>query len=406
MEKYSKHRLENGLQIVHLPQKSSISYCGVAVNVGSRDEKENEQGMSHLIEHMLFKGTKKRTSNQIINRLETVGGELNAYTTKEETVIYAGFLKEYTKRAIELIADIVQNSIFPEKELKKEVIIVMDEIQSYNDSPSELIFDDFEELIFDKSQMAHNILGTKKHLKTYKQQDLLTFYQKHYTPDEMVFFSTGETDFKKIVNWCEQSFIAEKKDVSFKRTLPQAQISNHKSVKKKTNQVHCMIGAGAYNYGHKDRLALYLLNNILGGPGLNSLLNLSLREKHGLVYSVESVYQPFTDSGWWAVYYGADPENAEKCDKLIRKELKNLRENKISDKKLGQYKVQLMGQMAISFENKEHTALSLGKSILRSGNFNSLEEIQEKISKITSEQILKVANEIFDEKKLNVLKYV
>lgn len=407
LKTYKTHTLANGLRIVHLPQKSAVSYCGIIVNVGSRDENEQEHGMAHLIEHMLFKGTEKRKSAQIIERLESVGGEMNAYTSKEETVVYAAFLKKYTERAVELISDVIFHSKFPKEELKKEIVIVQDEIQSYNDSPSELIFDDFEELLFDNNSMAHNILGTKKHLKEFSSEKLNSFFKTHYVPNEMVFFSVGNIKFDKLIDLCKTYFSISDSQINVsKRITPIIQPLPYKTIKRKTNQVHCLIGNEAYSFHHQDRIALYLLNNILGGPGMSSLLNLSLREKHGLVYTVESNYQPFTDTGWWSVYFGTDAENAEKCENLVKTELKKLCENKLSDKKLKQYKVQLMGQMAISSENKENMALSLGKSILRYGRFDSLEEIKEKINKITAEQLHRVANEIFDVEKLHILKYI
>ena len=407
MNTYKLHTLSNGLRIVHLPQNSTVSYCGIIVNVGSRDEDENEHGMAHLIEHMLFKGTEKRKSSQIIERLENVGGEMNAYTTKEETVVYAAFLKKYTERAVELISDVILHSKFPNAELKKEVVIVMDEIQSYNDSPSELIFDDFEEMLFENNPMAHNILGTKKQLKSFSSDKLNSFFNSHYRTDEMVFFSIGNTKFEKLVALCEKYFVMSKATPLTKtRITPRIQPSLYKNIKRKTNQVHCLMGGEAYNFHHQDRLALYFLNNILGGPGMSSLLNLSVREKHGLAYTVESNYQAFTDTGWWAVYFGTDPENAEKCENLIKIELKKLCENKLSENKLKQYKAQLMGQMAISSENRENMVLSLGKSILRYGKFDSLEEINEKINKITAEQLQRVAIEVFDVEKLHTLKYI
>lgn len=407
MHTYFTHTLSNGLKVVHLPQTSHVSYCGVIVNVGSRDEISGEHGMAHLIEHMLFKGTPKRKSRQIIDRLENIGGELNAYTSKEETVVYAGVLTPYTERAIELIADVVLHSTFPKAELEKEIVIVQDEIESYNDSPSELIFDDFEELMFDHNPMAHNILGTKKHLKSFSSDKLQSFFKKHYTTDEMVFFSVGNSDFSKIIRWCEKHFSESvhtfTRDV---RITPEISDAEVKTIKRKTNQVHCLMGGRAYDFHHKDRLALYVLNNILGGPGMSSLLNLSLRERNGLVYTVESNYQPFTDCGWWAVYFGTDAAHADRCETLVRKELVKLRDERLSAQKLNRYKLQLTGQMAIASENKENVALSLGKSIMRYGHFDTLEEVKEKVYAITSEQLQRVANEVFNVDNLTVLKYV
>ena len=406
MNSYKTHTLSNGLRLVHLPGNSLVSYCGVIINAGSREEKKGEYGMAHFIEHMLFKGTAKRTSRQIINRLEDVGGELNAYTSKEETVVYAGFLNEYTERSIELIADIVQNSVFPQNEIDKEIEIIQDEIQSYNDSPSELIFDDFEELLFKPNPMAHNVLGNKKNIEHFDTARALEFYHSHYLPTEMVFFSLGAVDFDKIVRWCQKYFIESERNRKVNtRIAPPVQPAEQKVVKRNTHQIHCMIGTRAYDINHPDRMILYLLNNILGGPGMNSLLNLSLREKHGLVYNVEAEYQAFTDCGWWAVYYGCDPENADKCENLVRQELASLCLNPIKEHKLNKYKLQLMGQIAISSENKENLALSLGKSYLRFGKFDGMDEVRKKINTITSEELQRVAIEIFNPQNLTLLKY-
>lgn len=390
-----------------MPQNSPVSYCGVIVNVGSRDEHEDEQGMAHFIEHMLFKGTNKRRSSQIINRLEDVGGELNAYTSKEETVIYAGFLSEYTERSIELIADLVQNSTFPQSELEKEVLVIQDEIQSYNDSPSELIYDDFEEMLFDSNPMAHNVLGKNENLNSFTSKKALTFYHTFYQPENMVFFSSGSTNLKKIIKWVEKYFNFQQiSNGNHARIAPAVAEKEQKTVTRDTHQMHCLMGGRAYDINHPERMTLYLLNNILGGPGMNSLLNLSLRERNGLVYNVESSVQTFTDCGWWGVYFGTDPENAEKCERLVRKELTKLCEIKIPDHKLKKYKLQLMGQLAIAAENKESLALSLGKSYLRFGKFDSNEKVRQEIEGITSDRLLQVARDIFEPIKLTVLKYV
>ncbi|MHB9055357.1 MAG: M16 family metallopeptidase [Paludibacteraceae bacterium] len=389
-----------------MPHISPVSYCGVIVNVGSRDEKEERQGMAHFIEHMLFKGTRKRSSAQIINRLEDVGGELNAYTSKEETVIYAGFLNEYMERTIELIADLVQHSTFQQSEMNKEILVIKDEIESYNDSPSELIYDDFEEMLFDSNPMAHNVLGRSENLDSFSSKKILDFYHEHYQPENMVFFSLGNIDFKKTVRWVEKYFdFQQNTRINIERIVPEVVNHERKTVNRDTHQVHCLMGARSYDINHSERLTLYLLNNILGGPGMNSLLNLSLRERKGLVYTVESSVQTFTDCGWWGVYFGTDPENADKCERLVKKELMKLCDNKISDPKLKKYKLQLMGQLAIAAENKESLALSLGKSFLRWGKYDTNEQVRKEIELITSERLQSVAREIFDVNKLTVLQY-
>jgi len=404
---YQTYTLPNGLRIIHKPDESAVTYCGIVINTGSRDETETEQGMAHFIEHMLFKGTDKRRSGHIINRLENVGGELNAYTSKEETVVYAIVLKEYFERAIELVSDIVLHSTFPQKEIDKEVVIIVDEIQSYNDSPSELIFDDFEELLFANHPIGHNILGKSELLEKYCTVDAVRFVQKHYRPEEMVFFVLGDLDFNQVVRWAEKYLKTESSDVrNSERNSPTSYQPAKKEIIKNTHQVHFMLGTRAYDLYHPNRMGMYLLNNILGGPGMNSLLNLSLREKHGLVYNVESNYQPFSDTGMWSVYFGCDSENAARCEQLVYAELQKLREQPLSENALKKYKLQLMGQMAISSENKENLSMSLGKSFLRYGKIDDLEVVKQRIEEITAEKLQEIANEIFNPEQLSVLKYL
>lgn len=404
---YQTYTLSNGLRIIHKPDESAVTYCGMVINTGSRDEIETEQGMAHFIEHMLFKGTEKRRSGHIINRLENVGGELNAYTSKEETVVYAIVLKEYFERAIELVSDIVLHSTFPQKEIDKEVVIIVDEIQSYNDSPSELIYDDFEELLFANHPIGHNILGKSELLEKYTTEDATRFVQKHYRPEEMVFFVLGDLDFNQIVRWAQKYLKTDGQEQRCnERKSPTSYRPVKKEIVKNTHQVHFMLGNRAYDLHHPNRMGMYLLNNILGGPGMNSLLNLSLREKHGLVYNVESSYQPFTDTGMWSVYFGCDTENAARCEQLVYSELQKLREQPLTENALKKYKLQLMGQMAISAEQKENLALSLGKSFLRYGKIDNLEIVKQKIEEITVDKLQEIANEIFNPDRLSVMKYV
>lgn len=401
---YQSHTLSNGIRLVHKPDDSTVAYCGMAINTGTRDEAEHEQGMAHYIEHMLFKGTKKRRASHIINRLEDVGGELNAYTNKEETFVYSIILKEDFERAMELTADIVFNSIFPEQELKKEVDVILDEIQSYNDSPSDLIFDDFEDLVFANSSLGRNILGKAEMLKDYTREDVLRFIANNYHTDEMVFFSLGSIDFKKLVRWAEKYFGSYPANLrGYQRQAPGAYLPQQIATHKETNQLHLMMGNRAYSLEHPDRLGLYLLNNILGGPGMNSLLNLALREKHGLAYNVESSCTAYTDTGIFSIYLGCDPKNKEKSIKLINLELKQLREQKMADARLEKYKKQLMGQLAISSQNKESLAMSIGKSFLRYNKIETTEEIRARLEAINSEKIQAIANEVFEEKMMTSL---
>lgn len=403
---YQLHTLSNGIRLIHKHDTMAVSYCGMVINTGSRDESETEQGLAHFVEHMLFKGTKNRRSGHIINRLEHVGGELNAFTSKEETVVYAGIMNEHLEKAVDLIGDIVFQSIFPAKEFEKERVIILDEIQSYNDSPSELIYDDFEEILFQHHPIGHNILGTPELLNQYTPEDAHHFVQKNYQPDEMVFFVLGNVDFKKLIRWCEKYFIPVQNNLLRQpRLTPQVGTSGRNQIERNTHQVHFMLGNRAYDQHHDDRMALYLLNNILGGPGMNSLLNLSLREKHGLVYNVESVYQPLSDTGMWTVYFGSDPENLAKCERLIMSELKKIREQEIPASALKKYKMQLMGQMALASEQKENLAISLGKSLMRYGKVDDVSVVKKHIEMVSAEQINRIANDIFDESKLTVLIY-
>jgi len=403
---YQTYTLSNGLRIIHKPDTTAVTYCGLVVNTGSRDETDQEQGMAHFIEHMLFKGTEKRRSGHIINRLENVGGELNAYTSKEETVVYAIVLNEYFERAMELVFDIAFHSTFPQKEIEKEVVIIVDEIQSYNDSPSELIFDDFEEMIFANHPIGHNILGRPELLEQYTTGDAVRFVRKHYKPEEMVFFVLGDFNFEQLIRLGEKYLKQETKNTeSVVRTSPTTYTPVRKEIDKNTHQVHFMMGNRSYDLYHPNRLGMYLLTNILGGPGMNSLLNLSIREKHGLVYNVESNYQPFTDTGMWSVYFGCDTENAARCEQLVLAELQKLREQPLSENALKKYKLQLVGQIAISSEQKENFALSLGKSYLRYGKIEDLEIVKQRIEALTAEKLQEIAIEMYNPDELSVLIY-
>jgi predicted Zn-dependent peptidase len=404
--KYFTHILSNGLLMVHLPDNSSVSYCGFAVNVGTRDELPSQHGMAHFVEHLLFKGTHHRKAWHILNSMETVGGELNAFTTKEETFIYAVFLETAIEKAIDLLADMVSNSIFPTKEIVKEADIILDEIESYNDSPSELIFDDVEQLLFDDYSIGRNILGTPESIAGFTQPDLIKFHAEHYSRDRMVFFSLGKTDFQKLVRLGEKyltSMPASSK--LYQRAVPQIYLPKQKVVHKDTHQVHFILGNRAYSLLHPNRFPFYLLNNILGGPGMNSLLNLSLRERSGLVYNVESNYTPYTDTGTFTIYYGTDPKNHERCRGLVLKELDKLKSKQLSDRQLTKYKHQLLGQLAIAAENKENIALSFGRSILQMGAFDDIADIMASLHQITPGGLQAIAQEIFNDNYLSSLLY-
>lgn len=406
MINYHFHTLSNGLRIVHKPVDSNVSYCGFIVNAGTRDEHADEFGMAHFIEHMLFKGTEKRRSYHINNRMENVGGELNAYTNKEETVIYSIFLEEHFHRAFELLSDLTFHSQFPQHEIEKEVEVIIDEIHSYEDNPSELIYDEFENLVFADSQIGHNILGEPDLLETFDTSKSKAFFLRNYIPQNMVFFSVGKTDFKKVVRYAEK-YLSDINQtmVTDKRINPPIIATQKQIIDKDTSQTHALIGSRTYSFHDPKRKVLTLLNNILGGPGMNSRLNMQLREKYGYVYNVESTVTSYSDTGLFSIYFGSDKRNSDKCVNLIFKELKRMRENKLSGLQLAAAKKQLIGQIGVSSDNRENVFLSLGKSFMRYNHFNTLAETYEKIELITAEQLLEVANEVFDESRLFSLIY-
>lgn len=404
---YQSCTLSNGLKIVHKYITGNVSYSGFFVNVGTRDENSDEFGMAHFIEHMLFKGTKKRRSHHIINRMEAVGGELNAYTNKEETVIYSIFLEPHFERAFDLLTDLVFNSEFPQYEIDKEVDVIIDEINSYEDSPSELIFDEFENLVFNDSQLGHNILGDVRSLESFTTQKAKDFINKHYSLDNMVFFSLGSTSFKKVVRIAEKYAAGIQSEVSLKnRILPDLVAPTKLIENKDTTQAHVLLGNRAYSMSDDRRRGLFLLNNILGGPGMNSRLNISLREKRGYVYNVESSFTPYTDVGIFSIYFGTDKENAEKCMKLVDIELQKLRNVRLSETKLAAAKKQLIGQICVSTDNHENMALSLGKNYFHHGHCDSVDEFIVKINGITSDELLEISNEILDMRNMFKLVYV
>lgn len=376
------------------------------INAGTRDELESEHGIAHFIEHVIFKGTKRRKAYHIMSRLEDVGGELNAYTSKEETVVHATFLKEDFHRAVELLFDIMFHSSFPEKELKKEKEVILDEINSYKDSPSELIFDDFEELVYPNHPFGRNILGTKKHLKKFSKTDIVNFIDRNYNTDQMIFCSIGNVPFNRVVRMAERYFGSLSSNLrNFNRTPIIDSPPAYKEVRKNTYQRHCIVGCRAYDLNHPNRIGLYLLSNILGGPGQNSRLNLALRERSGYAYNVESSYTPFSDTGLFSIYFGTDKTNFNKSLELIHYELDKIRNVRLGVQQLAKAKRQLMGQLAIAAENSEALMLNVARSFLFFDNFDSIEEVYSKIEGITALELLEIANDILIPDKLSTLIY-
>lgn len=406
MMDYLLHTLGNGIRLAHYRIPGMVAHCGVVINAGSRNETENEHGVAHFIEHMVFKGTKKRRAYHILSRLEDVGGELNAYTTKEETAIHASFLKDDYERAIELISDITFNSVFPEKEMDKEKDVVIEEINSYLDSPSELIFDDFEELIFADQPIGRNILGSPESVKEITPRLIKQFIAGNYDTSEMVFCSVGNISDKKILKLFTRYFSPIPFNKKENRKDPSFSYKPLSLTKKKdTYQNHCIIGNIAYDIKDDRRMGMILLNNILGGMGLNSRLNLSLREKNGLAYNVESNYNPYFDTGVFCIYFGTDARYLDRSISITMAELKKLRTARLGAIQLSKAKNQIKGYLARSYENHESLMLSLGKSIITFNRIDSIEEICRKIDDITDSGLLEIANEIFEPSELSTLIY-
>ena len=464
--KYNTYTLDNGLRIIHLPSDSQVVYCGYQINAGTRNEEPGEEGLAHFCEHVTFKGTERRKAWHILNCLESVGGDLNAYTNKEGTVYYSAILKEHIARAVDLLSDIVFHSVYPQAEIDKEVEVICDEIESYNDSPAELIYDEFENILFKGSPLGHNILGTAEQVRAFKTEDALRFTQKLYRPDNAIFFAYGDIDFKKLVKLIQKALgecpkgreLACSTDCKSAETPTEERIAeetptderiaeetptkeritegtptgetpteemeagdaNHKVqsskfnvqskvagqtivMQKNTHQAHVMIGTRAYDVNDDRRMPLYLLNNMLGGPGMNAKLNLALREHNGLVYSVESTMVAYGDTGTWSIYFGCDEHDVKRCLRLVRKELDKFMQKPLSDAQLKAAKKQIKGQIGVACDNRENFALDFGKSFLHYGWEKNVDRLYEQVDEITATQIQAVAQELFDKDRLTTL---
>ena len=409
--KYNTYTLDNGLRIIHLPSDSKVVYCGYQINAGTRNEEPGEEGLAHFCEHVTFKGTERRKAWHILNCLESVGGDLNAYTNKEGTVYYSAILKEHIARAVDLLSDIVFHSVYPQAEIDKEVEVICDEIESYNDSPAELIYDEFENILFKGSPLGHNILGTAEQVRAFKTEDALRFTQKLYRPDNAIFFAYGDIDFKKLVRLLQRALADDESVVNLaEEKLPK----NYPSVgdgiagqtivmQKNTHQAHVMIGTRAYDVNDDRRMPLYLLNNMLGGPGMNAKLNLALREHNGLVYTVESTMVSYGDTGTWSIYFGCDEHDVKRCLRLVRKELDKFMQKPLSEAQLKAAKKQIKGQVGVACDNRENFALDFGKSFLHYGWEKNVDRLYEQVDEITAAQIQAVAQELFDKDRLTTL---
>jgi predicted Zn-dependent peptidase len=398
--------LPNGIRLVHYPTSSEVAHCGIIINTGSRDERADEHGMAHFIEHMLFKGTAHRKAYHILSRLEDVGGELNAYTTKEETAIHASFLKEYYPRAVELIADLLFSSTFPPAEIEKEKEVVMEEINSYLDNPAEYIFDEFEELVFPDQPIGRNILGKPETVRSITGESIRRFISHNYSTGQMVFCSVGSVNPRNIIYLFENYFGHVETGIGASRVRVDYRYTPVITERKmETYQNHCIIGNIAYDLHHDKRMGLFILNNILGGEGMNSRLNLSLREKRGYAYNVESVYNPYTDTGLITIYFGTDKRNLEKSIQVTYNELEKLKRQPLGILQLSKAKNQIRGYIARAYENHESLMLSLGKSLLIFDRIDPMDEVFRKIDEVTTSELTDIACNVFDKASLSTLIY-
>ena len=401
---YQVHQLQNGIRILHKPSPSNISHACIIINAGSRDEGQAKDGLAHFIEHLLFKQTEKRNTNQILNRLELVGADLNAYTTKEYTCVHASFLKPHLERSLDLFEDILFHSVFPEEEMNKEKEVILDEISSYQDQPDEAINDDFEDLLFEGHPLGRNILGTPESVKSFNKKDIQLFMKSNYRTDEIIIGIFGDYDFKTVIRISEKLYGKIPANLPARVRKKVGPYTPKKNIfSKPINQAHCVIGNQSYSFHHKHRTAFLLLNNLLGGTGMSSRLNLEIREKYGIAYTIESNYTPMSDSGIFSIYFGTDSEKTEKAIKLLEKELKKLRDQKLGPIQLQQAKHKFIGQIALGEENRMGLIISMSKSLLDFNRVDSLEEVFAKINTVTAPQLLEIANEMFDPKQLSSL---
>lgn len=410
-EEARTYTFENGLRLIQIPSPTNVAYCGISIDAGTRDEEVGEEGMAHFCEHMMFKGTQQRKAWHIINRMEAVGGDLNAYTNKEETVVYAAFMKEHFERAAELIFDIVFHSTFPQHEIDKECEVIVDEIESYNDTPADLIFDRFEDIIYNGHDLGHDILGTAENVRRFQTADALRFVKRLYRPEKMVFFIMGDVDFGRAKRVVEKGMKTINSTGSISSTssirplCPISSVNDHSPIieERGTHQAHVMIGRAAYGSQDDKRIALYFLNNILGGPGMNSRLNIALREHKGLVYTVESTLTNYTDTSTWTIYFGCDVKDVEKCLKIVRQELDKLMNKPLSERQFRAALKQIKGQIGVACDNFENYTLDMAKAYLHYHKFEGMKDTIEHLERTTPQLLQEVAKEMFDEQGLTTL---
>lgn len=407
---YNTSQLDNGMRVIHLPSESNVIYCGIAVKAGTKDEQPGEEGLAHFCEHMSFKGTERRSAMQIINAIEGVGGELNAFTNKEDTVFYCAIQSKHFLKAIDVLTDIVFHSTYPQHEVEKEREVVCDEIESYEDSPAELIYDEIENILFDGHPLGHNILGTSKQVREYNREDVCRFTRRHYRPGNCVFFVSGNINFKTLVthlvNLSPSEYTTWSDTHIADNTFEYAASESREIIRHRgTHQAHVIMGSRSYTADDPRRWALYLLNNIIGGPGLNSRLNLALRERNGLVYSVESSMVCYGDTGSWCIYFGCDQSDIKHCLRIVRHELDRLIRTPLSSQQMKKAKQQIQGQLAIACDNREQFALDFAKNYLHSGKLRDLNDIMSHIEGLTSSTLQETAMQLFDSNHITTLIY-
>lgn len=407
---HETHTLPCGLRIVCAPRRSQVVYCGIAVDAGTRDELNGESGMAHFTEHMTFKGTAHRSPRQIITRMESVGGDLNAYTGKEETVFYCTMLRPHLARAIDLLLDITLHSTYPQREMEREVEVVIDEIESYNDSPSELIYDEFESLLFADHSLGRNILGEAERLRQLTSADMLAFTKRLYRPERMVLYVYGDVEMRQVCRLAERHLqnLAVGPQPDARRTAfvaPQTDTPQHVVRQRDTHQAHVMIGTRCFGAEDPRQLSLFMLNNLLGGPGMSSRLNMALRERNGLVYTVESNLTNYTDTGVWSVYFGCDHKDVNRCRHLVMHELRRLTEEPLSTRAMEAARRQLKGQIGTSYDNAENVAIGMAKRFLHYGRTQTMEQLFERLDALTPERLWQTAQEVFAPENLLTLEY-
>ena len=430
---YQTYTLPNGLRIICARNESEVAYCGIAVDAGTRDELPGEDGLAHFVEHLSFKGTLRRSARQIITRMESVGGDLNAFTDKEETVYYCTTLRQHLGRALELLLDITLCSTFPQQEVEREVEVVIDEIESYNDQPSELIYDEFESLLFPGHPLGRNILGSADRLRQFVSSDLQRFVRRLYRPERMVLFVYGRVDIEEVVRMVERSLFtasppaplrgeggAEAEKATSSSSALRGEVEKAASnspllgeglgvrlftISRSTHQAHVMIGTRTFAATDPRYYALFLLNNLLGGPAMSSRLNTSLRERHGLVYSVESNMASYTDAGLWRVYFGCDHHDVKRCARLVVRELKRLCDAPLSQRTLDAARRQMKGQLGIAWDNPESVAIGMAKRFLHYGTTLTMAQQMERLDALTPDILWQTAQDILSPDGMTMLAF-